>query len=233
MKFLDKLLEDTGCYAKEVQRDVLLRLSRNEIIKNSFFLTGGTALSVFYLHHRRSIDIDLFSVNPPPFDRLEAWMKNEWPKGYTTLIKEPYILSVFIDEVKVDLVHDGMSFNDQKILYPIDTHHSVFVDTIKNIASNKFCTLVGRQEPKDFIDFYFINREKWLDMNTIYNDAKLKEGMFDDPPTVAYQVENNVRLIKQNPYAFPDLLVDFDINEFSRFYEDLISGLYHRREEGT
>jgi predicted nucleotidyltransferase component of viral defense system len=28
----------------------------------AFFLTGGTALSAFYLHHRYSQDIDLFTV---------------------------------------------------------------------------------------------------------------------------------------------------------------------------
>ncbi|HLP46755.1 MAG TPA: nucleotidyl transferase AbiEii/AbiGii toxin family protein [Candidatus Kapabacteria bacterium] len=229
-KFLDKLTENTSCYAKEVQRNVLLHLSENETIRDNFFLTGGTALSVFYLHHRRSIDIDLFSVNQPPFDRVEAWVKNEWPTGYTTLIKEPYILSVYLNGVKVDFVHDGMSFNDQKIPYPLDNNHSVFVDSLKNIASNKFCTLIGRQEPKDFIDFYFINKMKSLDINAIYSDARRKEGMFDDPPMVAYQVENNLRLIIQNPYAFPELLVNFDIDEFSRFYEDLIYSLYYKKE---
>ena len=105
------------------------------------------------------------------------------------------------------------------------------VDSLKNIASNKFCTLIGRQEPKDFIDFYFINKMKSLDINTIYSDARKKEGMFDDPLMVAYQVENNLKLIIQNPYAFPDLLVDFAMNEFSCFYEELIYTLYHKKEE--
>ena len=82
--------------------------------------------------------------------------------------------------------------------------------------------------------FYYIfwktRKLKSLDINAIYNDARQKEGMFDDPPMVAYQAENNLRLINQNPYAFPDLLVNFDIDEFSHFYEDLIYSLYHKKE---
>ena len=29
----------------------------------SFFLTGGTALAAFYLHHRMSVDLDLFTLD--------------------------------------------------------------------------------------------------------------------------------------------------------------------------
>ena len=30
----------------------------------SFFLTGGSALGIFYLDHRRSYDLDLFTTEP-------------------------------------------------------------------------------------------------------------------------------------------------------------------------
>jgi hypothetical protein len=121
---LDRLIENTDCYVKSEQRELLFRLFEHEAIDDSFFLTGGTALSVFYLHHRTSIDID-----------------------------------------------------------------------------------------------------------SIYKDARQKEGMFDDPPMVSYQMENNLKMIKQNRYAFPGILVDFNIDEFYRFYEELIYKTYHRQEE--
>lgn len=228
---MDRLIENTGCYAKEEQRSILLQLFKHEAVKENFFLTGGTALSVFYLHHRYSKDIDLFSVIKPQFDRIETWVKNEWPKGFTTLVKEPYILSVYLNGIKVDFVHDSLSFNDKKIKYQPNNDSFIIIDTLRNIASNKFCTLTSRREPKDFIDFYFINKMKLLDIDSIYKDARQKEGMFDDPPMVSYQMENNLKMIKQNPYAFPDILADFDIDEFYRFYEDLIYKTYHRKKE--
>lgn len=228
---MDKVIEDINCYESEEQRRILFRLFNHEPIKQNFFLTGGTALSVFYLHHRHSKDIDLFSVIQPEFDRIEAWTKNEWPKGFTTLVKEPYILSVYLNEIKVDFVHDRLSFNDKKIKYQTKDDNFILIDTLRNLASNKFCTLTSRHEPKDFIDFYFINKMKLLDIDSIYKDARLKEGMFDDPPMVSYQVENSLKMIKENPYAFPEILADFDIDAFYRFYEDLIYKTYHRKED--
>jgi len=45
----------------DLQRKILLVFS--EIPGNEmFYLTGGTALSEFYLAHRRSYDIDLFTT---------------------------------------------------------------------------------------------------------------------------------------------------------------------------
>jgi len=35
--------------------------SKHKLLFNSFYLTGGTALSEFYLNHRYSEDLDFFS----------------------------------------------------------------------------------------------------------------------------------------------------------------------------
>ena len=35
-----------------------------------FFLTGGSALSAFYLQHRYSEDLDLFTLDSDAFDRV-------------------------------------------------------------------------------------------------------------------------------------------------------------------
>ncbi|HCS49920.1 MAG TPA: hypothetical protein DIW61_17405, partial [Candidatus Aminicenantes bacterium] len=51
-------------YASPAQKSVLADLSRDPIVEDAFFLTGGTALSVFYLGHRVSDDIDLFTREP-------------------------------------------------------------------------------------------------------------------------------------------------------------------------
>ena len=55
--------EDTSCYASGIQKEVLGVMSGIDMIAKNFFLTGGTALSVFYFHHRSSEDIDFFSTN--------------------------------------------------------------------------------------------------------------------------------------------------------------------------
>ena len=42
----------------------LLRAIGKSPLRDEFFLTGGTALAVLYLHHRYSVDLDLFTENP-------------------------------------------------------------------------------------------------------------------------------------------------------------------------
>lgn len=46
-----------------LQRRILYEIG-NSRLRDEFFLTGGTALAAFYLHHRRSVDLDLSTPNP-------------------------------------------------------------------------------------------------------------------------------------------------------------------------
>src|SRR5258708_17660707 len=53
------------------QLNVLKVLSREPLLKD-FYLTGGTALSAFYLHHRLSEDLDFFTEVPTNVSRMPA-----------------------------------------------------------------------------------------------------------------------------------------------------------------
>ena len=43
------------------QKNILSLLSKEKIISDNFYLSGGTALAEFYLNHRLSEDLDFFS----------------------------------------------------------------------------------------------------------------------------------------------------------------------------
>src|SRR3990167_7182552 len=43
------------------QKDILDEVVKQDYFKKSYYFTGGTALSEFYLQHRYSDDIDLFT----------------------------------------------------------------------------------------------------------------------------------------------------------------------------
>ena len=45
------------------QRKILEIISKDKLVCDNFYLTGGTALAEFYLQHRLSEDLDLFSEN--------------------------------------------------------------------------------------------------------------------------------------------------------------------------
>lgn len=67
--------EDKRCYASPIQRAVLIDLIRNGVVTEDFFLTGGTALSVFYLHHRQSNDLDFFTLQETDLAQIDFLIK--------------------------------------------------------------------------------------------------------------------------------------------------------------
>jgi len=75
---MDTLKEDKAYYASARHREVLQGLLAHPEIERSFFLTGGTALSVFYLHHRVSDVPDLFTLEPMSLSELDPWIRARW-----------------------------------------------------------------------------------------------------------------------------------------------------------
>jgi len=215
------------------QREVLSGLSRNEDISNYFFLTGGTALSAFYLAHRVSEDLDLFSKEKADLADIDFWISKTWPGETVPVRRSRGFLSVLIRDVKVDIVYDQLAAPGNRKRADLGEGRSIAIDTIDNIASNKLTTLVSRTEPKDFIDFYFIRRGfPRLEMSEIYRGARAKDVQFDDPASAAYQIELAVedlrRRMRGRPELkmFPPLLVYVDWADFWHAFTDLTEWIY-------
>ncbi len=222
------LTENKDYYATHIQRDILVSLMTNPTVEEFFFLTGGTALSVFYLYHRLSNDLDFFTLNSSlDLAEIDFWIKKMWPRDSVKIKGSPNFLSYLIKETKVDFVIDLLSNKEDRGKVLFENEHYLLVDTINNIASNKFCTIISRIEPKDFIDFYFIQKLfPEIGIEQIYNNARTKEAIFDDPPTAAFQIEEGLAFLRENQIIFPQILVDFDIDDFFRFYNKITNWLY-------
>ncbi len=220
--------ENLECYEMNEQRDVLDDLLNNDILRETFFLTGGTALSVFYLHHRVSKDLDLFTTSKIDVRDLAVWVKRKWGTECVTIEENAEFISFLLRGVKVDLAVDPLS--DTKRERPkVDLQNNrLTIDTIDNIVSNKLCTMASRTEPKDYVDFFFIlkNFGNLYEFFNIYEHARLKDAVFDDPPTVAYQIESGIFVIKQNPDILPVTRVPLDVHELIRFCEGIVAKIY-------
>jgi len=220
-------IEDRQCYASETQREILMALLSEVMIAESFFLTGGTALSVFYLHHRRSEDIDLFTLSLLSLNEISLWVKRTWADGVAVIKETPQFLSCLIKGVRVDLVIDPLSSNEKRPVVHLETDVGLQVDTIANIASNKLCAAASRMEPKDLVDLYFVFKTcERMGLEELYRLARKKEVMFDDPPTVAYQMEEAVNFLKGKPELFPRTLIELNKDEFFRFFKEITKDIY-------
>ena len=103
------LKENRRCYASESQRGILLKLVSNPTIEQQFFLMGGTALSVFYLHHRVSNDLDLFCLQEISLSDIGFWIRRIWPGESAVIRDAPKFLSCLVIGTKIDLVIDPLN----------------------------------------------------------------------------------------------------------------------------
>lgn len=224
---MGNIRENINCYASPMQREVLIQLITHPDIEKNFFLTGGTALSVFYLHHRLSDDLDLFTKDFSSLAEIDFWIKTSWPKESVKIKEAAQFLSLLIKDVKIDFVIDTLSTEEERERQLFENGHCLMVDTISNITSNKFCTLVSRTEPKDYVDFYMILKSfPKTEINEIYQKSRLKDAIFDDPPTAAFQLETGIAFVKENPAIMPKMLQQIDMQDFYGFYKNVSNWLY-------
>lgn len=164
-------------------------------LNTPFYLTGGTALSRCYLHHRYSDDLDFFVNNEPHFlktvDSILVLLKKRCE--VEVLMRSDSYVSLRIDSIlKVDFV------NDVSFRYGMSEKKSIYsqVDNLENILSNKLSALISRDEPKDVVDILFIFNKIKVNWKKIFVDANSKAvGIF--PPDVTKRlIDFPIEMIK-------------------------------------
>lgn len=127
-------------------------------LETGFYLTGGTAASRGYLHHRFSEDLDFF-VNYD--DRFEKWLDQiiralSQQKMWQTdvLTKQEYFARMMLHRpdvtLKLEFVNDVPFRIGDVVIDPILGK----LDTAENILANKINAALGREEPKDLADIW-------------------------------------------------------------------------------
>jgi predicted nucleotidyltransferase component of viral defense system len=223
--------EDISCYASETQQKVLGIISGIDVIAKEFFITGGTTLSVFYLHHRASEDIDFFSTESQDLNTIHTILKRIFKNDLALIQSSSEFYSYLIKEAKVDFVYDPLSTIEERPLVNLQVGKEIFIDTLDNIASNKLTAVASRFEAKDIIDFYFINRiarkgSEEKNFLACYDMARKKEALLDDPAMAAYQIEELLnRVLSEKEKILPPLRKKVDWNSLGedlRFYIELL-----------
>lgn len=207
---------------KGYQKEFLeLVLKEPYIIKN-FYWTGGTVLSEFYLRHRESYDIDLFSEKEIHFPSINKFVGISGRKlGAKSITHRRYLgLESFVyklpkDELKVD-------FN----YYPFPrinkgrNWQGLAIDSLEDIAVNKVHTISTKPRQRDFVDIYFIFQKEDFSLDRLMDLARAK---FDWPidPVQLGQTFTAVVSYKD----FPKMLGPFKPTEMERFFLKLAKDL--------
>lgn len=184
-----------------------------------FFLTGGTALSAFYLAHRESQDLDFFSLQP--FDTLALRTTIQEIADKTQSTMTMYIRSQTYNEIflenkkeswrqKIDIV-----WEQPKHFGEITHIDNIAVDSLVNIATNKILAVLGRLEPKDYIDLFVISTKTDLSFDKMFALAKQKDTGLSE-----FYFVNTIADIDKFE-TLPKMKIPFDKNAFVQFYQDL------------
>lgn len=134
-----------------LQRDLLKAFFARE---QRFFLTGGAALVGYYLHHRETLDLDLFTTEENLDDGEAALLAAAKEIGgtverlRTSTSFRRYLVRRGSESVVADIAQD--------LAPQIDSEKPVLdgirVDSTREIMANKLCTLLSRGELRDLVD---------------------------------------------------------------------------------
>ena len=148
----------------------------------AFYLTGGTALSAFYLEHRLSEDFDLFTTEEPLISIVARKFKLALG-GSAVHVQEVRNFSTFWEAVasegkesfKIQLAYDSPF-----MLSALTEIAGLKIHSFEDIAAGKLLALFGRAEERDFVDVYCIVKNGQLSLERIIELAKEKDPGLDE-----------------------------------------------------
>jgi len=183
----------------ELQKGIL-NIFSNIADSKMFYLTGGTALAEFYLAHRKSFDLDIFTTEKElvlPFsytfeEEIKKFFSLRIVKRFTTFVE--FEVSEKEKITKIQLACDS-PFRFEE---PVDSDIEVKVNDYKDLIVDKLLAFYGRAEIRDAVDLFFILKTE--DVWELVKFAKQKDPGFD-----LYWFANALHKVKN----FPD-----DINEW-------------------
>jgi|Deesub1362A_J573_1020465.scaffolds.fasta_scaffold00230_57 predicted nucleotidyltransferase component of viral defense system len=217
---------------------------------DDFYLGGGTALSLFYFHHRVSIDLDFFTpgFSYKRIDEIASHLK-------TTLRKDIELAAQSLERDRARVVVYYIYFTQRSTL-KIDFIEDVFglikepkiVDGIKvlsleDIYLRKIHALIGtlpvfnntwrkrlaggRTEAKDFFDLYFLSHTfmplcEFVDR---YGSPVIKEGII-----TWYRTYDRMAIIDGIPRLKTDKKVDY--RSMERHLREEVDRIIEREIEG-
>jgi len=197
------------------QKRFLSLFSENTPFSGAFYLTGGTALAVFYVPYRYSEDLDFFSEDEVDPASLAVFLKSIKEKlGYeefnlNTSFNRNILQLKFKDEVlKLEFTY----FPFPQVETP-QIKDGVKIDSVLDIATNKLFTIYQNPRSRDFMDLYMICRKYKYTIGGLRGKAKIKFDWHVDPIKLGSQF-----LLAKELKDYPRLMVPLDHREWQDFF---------------
>lgn len=205
------------------QKKVIEFIGNSEIAP-LFYLTGGTALAGFYLNHRVSDDLDFFTDN------------KEFPVFQVEAIAEEIRKLIKANDFQYNKVYDRRIFffnkNNEEFkvefsYYPFERLNisaekvgNLNIDSLEDIGANKVMALIDRIDAKDFVDIFFLLKERKFSLEELLELTNKKFHFNFDPITLGSEFAK-IKAITE----IPRMIKPLALKELKLFFAELAKEL--------
>lgn len=159
-----------------LQKEFLAEFFKHE---SRFFLSGGAALVGFYLGHRETQDLDLFTLESEIENgfRIVQEVASELNATVEAIQTAPDFRRLLVkretEAIVVDLIREYVF----QILPEKKTINGIRIDAPEEILANKLCALLSRSEIRDLVDVRELEKAGYDLENALEAAAKKDSGL--------------------------------------------------------
>ena len=114
-------------------------------------LVGGTSLAL-QLGHRKSTDLDLFTVSAPDIESIVSLLSEKY--GYTAQLITGKTTIGYIEGIKIDVIYHPFQWLEDPLVEGV-----IRLASLKDIVAMKMHAITNSgQRPKDFVDIAYLSR---------------------------------------------------------------------------
>ena len=160
-------------------QNVVLETLTREPVGKQFYWTGGTLLSHYYLHHRKSFDLDFFSDRPFTRDSLTPFIEHVTRALGIENLSESRIYDrwEFVSPTTPPLRFEFVHYNhEKKRLAPLGSYKGLAIDSLPDLAANKTMAYFDRNQPKDLFDVYPLLKKRKFTVGKLLSLVEQKFG---------------------------------------------------------
>lgn len=170
------------------QHKLALKLIAQTSLAKSFYFSGGTALSYYYLQHRFSEDLDFFSEDE--FDPQEVTISIKGLKNQLRFQTYDYQNSFnrnlyFLRFPKNYVLKLEFTYYPFKQIETPQKKDGLLIDSAIDITVNKLFTISQKPRGRDYFDLFHLIRKYNYQLEDLRMKAKLKFDWHIDPLQLA------------------------------------------------
>jgi predicted nucleotidyltransferase component of viral defense system len=194
---------------------LLSLLSEEKNLTSNFYLSGGTALAEYYLHHRLSEDLDFFSFEEVDPMVIQVLLKKIKSKASIKAIdyQQSFNRNLFFLHFEDEVIKTEFTYYPFTQLERSKLINELKIDSLIDIAVNKVFTIYQNPRSRDFIDLYLIMKEQKWSFEDLIKKAKIKFDTHIDPLQMAQQL-----LRVQEVKDYPRMLIPLEDKGWKDFW---------------